>query len=270
MSVRGFSNSIGSYVPSWLAKRLNANVGYRFIWSMVVQLDVMMQGIVEGLQAPWPGVGTPTAFSAIGSSRGILRGETETDASYAARLIAWLDTWTNAGAAEVLASQIHYWLGNNPMVRIVNRSGQWVTCNTDGSITKTVAAWDWDSVSNPERSGFWSEIWIIVYPTEWAVTGSTLASLVGEWGVPGAQLGNGHKVPRIAVQTILGLVSTWKGAHDFVRGIIWSYDATLFDPASPVPGDPDGTWGNYMKYSGGVGVPARNANARYWEPEPTG
>jgi hypothetical protein len=264
MTMKGFRDSFREYTPSWLQNRPALNVAYRFLWSMIVPLDLMMQAIFEGLKAAWPGVGTPTAFPYIGRSRGILRGEAESDTSYATRLIAWLDTWKDAGSDAVLAGQIQSYLGNTPMVRIVDRAGHWTTIASDGTVTTNDAAWDWDSHSNPERAGYWSELWIIVYPTEWAITGTTLASLVGLWGT-GTGLGTGHAVPRAAVDAILSLVATWKGAHTYVRAIIWSYDGTLFDPTNP-GSLPDGYWGNWSKNVSGNRRPSRSSSARYWVP----
>lgn len=263
MSQRGFRDSFQRYIPKWLANRLGQNVGYRFLYALIMPLDVMMQGVLEGVQAAFPGYGTPTALPLIGRSRGILRGEAESDDSYAARQRAWLDAWTEAGASKRIAREIHAYLANSPMVRIVDRSGNWVTVAADGTLTTTHAAWDWDSISNPERAGDWSDLWIIVYPCEWPITG-TLGSRAGVW--PPRGIGTGHQVSRTAVQAILGIVAQWKGAHTYVRGIIWSYDATLFDPASPVSGDPDGKWGKWGKPVGSTVRPARNTSCRYWIP----
>jgi hypothetical protein len=267
MSVRGFRDSFRSYIPLWLANRPDRNVGYKLLYSIFLPLDWLMQGIVEGLQAQWPGLGTPTALPMIGRSRAIGRGEAESEASYAQRLIRWLDMHIDAGASKVLAAQIHYYLANTPVVRIVDRAGQWTTVAQDGSITQTTAPWDWDSKSNPERAGHWWDLWIIVYPCEWPTTGTNLASLVGVWGAR-TGVGIGHEVPRAAVQAILALVAQWKGAHTWVRAIVWSYDPSLFDPLNPsAPGNPDGTWGEWSKNVNGTEVPARNPTCRFWEPE---
>lgn len=261
MNVKGFRDSFRAYIPAWLANRLEKNVGYRFLYALIVPFDVMMQGIVEGLQAAWPGVGTPTATPMIARMRGLLQGESESIAHFAARCIKWLDTYEDCGSDEQLVTQIHEYLGNSPMVRIVDRAGQWTTIASDGTISKANAAWDWDSISNPERTGYWSDLWIIVYPTEWAVTG------VGDL-VMSHELGIGHAVPRVAVQAILGLVAQWKGAHTRVRAIVWSYDAALFDPSNiSHPGNPDGHWGRWGKRISGDSVPARNTTCRYWIPD---
>jgi hypothetical protein len=270
---RGFRHAIRSYVPNWLSSRPELFVGFALLYVLAAVLDIFWEWSFQGLQAAFPGLGTPTALPLIGYSRGILRGEAETDASYASRLLPWITTWTGAASSIVLAQQIRAYLANHPTVRIVNRAGFWVTVDSGGTISTATSPWDWDSVSNPERNipGFpwWSDLWIIVYPTEWPITGTNLASLVGVWGTSQG-VGLGHQVPRSAVDAIRTLVGQWRGAHCWIEAIIWSYDATLFVPGSPVAGDPDGTWGNWHKLAGGVAVPARTGAAdgrvRFWIP----
>ena len=126
-------------------------------------MNALMEGLIEGLQAAYPGLGTPTALQYIGRGRGILRGRLDTDDTYAGKLRAWLDRWETAGSMQGLARELYEYLGLP--LRIVNRAGHWLSIDSLGIITTTQAMWDWDSVSHPERAGFWSEMWIIVYTT---------------------------------------------------------------------------------------------------------
>ncbi len=146
--------------PWWLSDRLEQGktVGYRYLWGMVSVLDELLEGQIQALQSPWPGKGTPTALPYIGRSRGILRGQADTYDEYAAKLRGWLDRWLAAGSQLAIAREIHDYLSDHPRVRVINRAGHWVTMNADGTVETSDAGWDWDSVSNPERSGFWSEL----------------------------------------------------------------------------------------------------------------
>ena len=178
----------------------------------------------------------------------------------------------------MLAQQIQSYLGNNPIVRIVDRAGNWVTANQDGTTTfQTDPAWDWDSVSNPERAGWWGDLWIIVTPAEWGVYTGGLAdpAFQATWGTT-TGFGLGHKVSRGAVSTILSLVSVWKGAHTWVEAIIFSSNTGMFQPGNlGLNGNPDGTWGHWSKTVAGVQIQARTTaipamsgggTVRYWEP----
>jgi hypothetical protein len=266
MTVVRLRDQLRKWVPWWLQdRRLSSGktAGFRFLWVMVATLDAFLEWILQGLQAAWPGKGTATALPFIGRSRGIIRGVSDTDASYVARLIAWLDKWKNAGSQLQLAIELHEYIAGNPMVRIVNRAGQWVTVAADGSVTRTNAAWDWDSISNPERAGFWSELWVIVYPTPWALRGGSLGSLTGYDG-----FSLGHLASIVEWDAIKTIIAQWKSAHTYVRAVIWTSDVTLFDPAVPAS-KPNGLWGQWS-VAGGTGTrvaSSRNlTTCRYWEP----
>lgn len=255
------------WVPWWLSDRRFSSgktVGFRYLWAMIACFDAITQWILEGLLAAWPGAGTLTALSLIGRSRGIIRGQTDTDVEYASKLRQWLDKWAAAGSARQLAIELHEYLGNRPRVRIVTRAGFWVTVATDGTVTTTQAAWNWDGTSNPERSGYWSEMWVIIYPTQWAVN-PTVYGTGRSWGL-GDGFGIGHKVSRIEYDAVRGLLNQWKSAHTRISAVVWTSDATLFDPATPAS-LPNGAWGDWSVGGTGARVPnSRNlTTCRYWE-----
>lgn len=280
MGVRGFRSRLLQWGPIWLGNRLGLNTGYKILYSGALVLDIAMKAMIEGVRCWYPGllvappgqalVDWTSSLQYAARSRGYIQGENESPESFAARMINWRTDWENAGSSEVLAKEIQAYLGNTPTVRIVDRSGFWVSIAPDGTITTANAAWDWDSVSNPERVGWWSDLWIILYPCEWPISGTQLSDLVGLWGTY-TGYGTGHQVDRVAVSAIQQLVAQWKGAHSFVEAILWSYDATLFVPGTPALGDPDGTWGNWAKEVAGALVPARtgasDGRVRYWTPD---
>lgn len=266
MSVNRFRDQLRGWVPWWLSDRhysTGESVGFRYLWSMVATLDCYMEYALEGLMAAWPGTGTPTALPLIGRSRGILRGQEDTDAIYASKLQGWLTKWAGAGTQRQLAVEVHEYLGNAPMVRVVNRAGHMVTVASNGTITTADIAWNWDGTSNPERSGFWSELWVIVYPTQWI--------LAGTWGDgdtynTSSGLGWGHGCSRQESDAVRGIVAQWKAAHSRVRCVTWTSDAALFDPTNP-SSLPDGNWGQWGIASGSSYIPSdRNeASCRHWE-----
>jgi hypothetical protein len=259
-------DQLRTWGPWWLSDRHYTNgktVAFRFLWTMIATLDCYLEYVLQALLAAWPGAGTPTALPLIGRSRGIMRGQADTDEEFQAKLRAWLEKWAGAGTQRQLAIEIHEYLGNHPRVRVVNRAGRMVTVNADGTVTTAQIDWDWDSVSHPERAGFWSELFVIVYPTQWAHAGTWGDGSL--WG-DGAGLGIGHDVTRVEVDAIKGIVEQWKAAHSKVRAIIWTSDATLFDPAVPAS-LPDGEWGSWGTTGGGSRVPSHRdtTSCRYWE-----
>lgn len=261
-----FRENLQNRVTWWLSDRhltTGESTGYRYLWVIHAVFDATMQYVLEGLQAAWPGVGTPTALPLIGRSRGITRGEADTDATFGGKLRSWFDKWPNAGSMRQLAIEIHEYLGNAPRVRIVNRAGFMLTVAADGTVTTAQCAWDWDSVSNPERASHWWDLWIIVYPTQWALADNWGT---GVWGA-GDGGGLGHQAMRQAVDAIKGIIGQWKSAHTNVRAVIWTSDSALFDPATPAS-LPDGEWGNWGTTGAGARVAShRNlTTCRYWEP----
>lgn len=271
----GWRSIFTRWIPWWFSDRVEDGfaVAYRILWTVVATLDGLQEIALQGIFAAWPGFGTPTALAMIGRSRGMIRGMSESDASYAKRLREWLTRWQTAGSQHNLIAAFHEYVLGNPRGFIVNRAGQRVSIAADGTLTEDVIAWDWDSLSNPERNAspshatFWSELWIVVYATPWAVSAATWPDLA--WG--NHETGLGHLVPRADVDAIKGLLEagpSQHSAHSCVRCVIWSYDDTLFDSSTPAT-MPDGTWGHW---SYAVGNAARHRSGRfrscrYWEPE---
>ncbi len=270
MTVLRFRDTLSRYVVPWLSERpgrlLGRTVGYRYLRTMTSQLDAIADVALDALQAPWPGRGTPTALPSIGRSRGMIRGQGESDGDYAARMIPWLDRARQYGSMLAVGRAVHEYLANRPRVRVYNRAGFCTEiAQTTGAVTKYEAgstSWDWDSVSNPERSGFWWDLWICVYPTQWADSG-----LWGDgrfWGARDS--GIGHVVSRVEVDALKSEIEQYKSAHSHVRAVIWTSDETLFDPTSPAT-QPDGTWGQWSLPGSDPRVPGgRNTTScRYWE-----
>lgn len=250
-------------VPNWLSNRSGKNVGFSLLWVIALASDFLVQTALEGFRAALPGIGTSTALSLIGASRGLIQGRVETDAAFALRLQAWLTTWENAGQDQELANEVRTYLGGSTVVRVVNRRGHFVTANADGtfSIFNDVD-WggDWDGTSNPGNSTHWSDIWLIVYPDPTYDTYTSIHDASWDFGnTGGTALGLGHKVPRAQRDAILQIVSAWKGAHTYVQAIIWSDNPALFVPGSlPTAGNPNGTWGGWSYPT----VPGRQTGVR--------
>lgn len=269
-TARGLRNALKSLVPNWLANRRGKNTGFKFLWSSAVVADAGVETMLEGYRAALPGVGTPTALSLIGQSRGLIQGELEADDAYALRLQGWLDYWPNAGSDEQLAMALQTYLGNNLKVRIISRNGTVVTIDELGVSSKlTGTAWNWDATGDPVRASWWSDIWIVVYiDARWGTyTDLSDPDWEGAWGTYGGW-GTGHKVGRQSVDNILSIVAEFKGAHTFVQSIIFCPNTTTFNPPGFVsPDDPNGFWAWFSRLSGVAQITARaDDGIRYWMP----
>lgn len=264
-----FRDAIRSYVTPWLSDRPTSQRtgGFRFLWAMVAPLDAAADVLVQGLAARFPGVGTPTALPYIGRSRGITRGRVDTDASYAAKLLTWLDRHKGAAKDDRLLLEVQEYLGTSSRIRLFRRrNGACTTLAPDGTISRVASsAWDWDSVSHPERntagSPWWSDFWLVIYTPPYALRPGTMA------GITDDGLALGHTAPMAEVDTLKGILAQFKGAHECIRAVIWTTDAALFDPSTPAS-LPAGTWGAWSSRGSGARVASgRNyTTCRYWEP----
>ncbi len=271
---RNLRNALKSIIPNWLADVPGLNVGFAFLFIIALMGDLFIEAMLEGVFAAWPGKGTPTALALVGQSRGFTRGEAETDASYAERLRGWLDVWPNAGSDEVLARLIHIYLGSNLKVRVVDRKGQFTTIDTDGTVSFTTdATWNWDATDIPERLTWCSDVWVIVYvtdgrwPTYYSLSDPAFISAFGH----ADGVGVGHEVPRAVPNDILSIISVFKGAHNWVEALVFTTDTAAFVPGSLGVTYPNGTWGFWSRYAGGVQSRARandtaGGTVRYWIP----
>lgn len=271
--IRKFRDTFRDYVPEWLQDRPGLSVGFRTLWGIISPLDAIFEAMFQGWRASIPGENY-TASPHIGRTRGIIRGADDTEADYAARLRRWLSIWQEAGRTACYARQIHEVFPGRPRVRVVSRHGTWVTVNADGSESVVYdVPLNWDSLSHPERldmTKWWSEVWIIIYADPWAYSGTT----IGDSNLlTGRLTGVSHLCRQEDVDTMKTILDSFKGAHTYVRAIIWSKDPAAFDPANP-GSLPNGRWGGWSIDSGRdtagfgsrVASPRNSTTTQYWEP----
>lgn len=264
------SLSSGSYLPKWLTNRVASSAGFKLLWVLTLQLDIMVEYAIQGIQAAWPGHGTPTALPLIGQSRGIPQGPHESDDAYAAHLQQWLSIWSNAGSESTLAQEVQRYLtpASGPLltVQVVTRRGFTYTANPDGTITESSRAWNWDGVAGwidgfamhtpAEVSGWWSDLWILVAPDPFVrYTSFTDPAWLAAWAAPNSgQVALGHEAPQTTSDGLISVIAAMKGAHQYVRAVIFCASVTTFAPG--------GTFGNNTVN----GTITRDRTARYWEP----
>lgn len=278
---RRFRDTVDAIVPVWLRNRPGFDVGYRTLWGGLAILDGLFDILLAGQRGARPGHGmdepglaVTSALPLVGASRGIIRGEDDTEEEFAEKLRAWLDEHRNMASQEVLAHVIHGYVSGHPRVRVIQQGSParglpiWITVEQDGTVTTTEASWDWDSISNPDRNNpdepHWSDIWIVVYPAY-----AHRPNVYGDgtkWG--GDRWGIGHLVNRQAFDALLGQLGYWKGAHTRIRAILWAQQDGDYNPDGSGL-QPDGTWGRWSMLDGsGNSVPSGRDRTytRYWEP----
>lgn len=263
-------------VPWWLSDRTQTgpgvNVGWTVLWTMTSSLDQAIEHCLQSLEAAWPGIGTSDALAIIARDRSMLQGRSETTPEFVARLGEWLDRARQLGSMLSVARAVHEYLRGKPRVRVVDRAGQWLTVNEDGSVETREpdpTTWDWDSVSHPERAGHWWNLWVIVDPPSDAGAGEGEWPDSGTWGdgeLWGGTLGFGHDSEVEEYDAIMSLLEQHRSFHTFIRCVIFTDDAAALDPDDPMT-LPDGTWGSWsLPGSDPLVAGGRDTDFRYWEP----
>ena len=254
---RVLSDGLDRLLPWWVRNRPQFKRGYNVVRAFAEVCDDQIDDLIEGIQSAWPGRGTPTALSQIGATRGIVRGLSDTDDDYAGRERGWLDRYPRMGSDEAIARELHEYLRSRPMIRVVDRHGQWTEINASGVLRTFTAAWDWDSISHPTAATDRpTDIWIIIYASY--AHQPNWAALDGSHGIGHTSLPNER-------EQAISIIKQWKPAHNFVRCVIFADSPSALNPEASV-GIPDGRWGYWGKDDGSGGrVKARSTAFRYWE-----
>jgi hypothetical protein len=267
---------------------LQAEWAQKLLYVLSVGFDANLEKLVQGVHDHMPtAAATPTALQYTGADRLVLRGLTETDASYAARQQRALDDWALAGNAwSVLAQARGYVLTSDPRALAVSstwsnvgvcKSSQWDVLADAASLdsppahslydTGSVGNWDWDSASPSDGSwGWWRWYLVLDYAD---VAGAAWIGPSGKWGSAGKWAASGFAwgvdKPSLVGKSIKLIARQWKS--QWCHWCVINLDPALFDSAAPAGGgvNPDGKFGRWSKVVGGVYVRARFSDARYFE-----
>lgn len=257
--------------PRWLTEGEGGLIGY----SLDLVKDAYAERLRWGLLARFPQnspttTGPADALAALGRDRRVIRGINETLASYALRLLRWLDDRKQAGNAFALMQKLAEYTGPLPRFRTVDSRGNWYTRNPDGTTSYALnrANWDWDGRPTDTISGKarWSRFWVIIYPNGLWTEGKNWGDTARPgWGTDVVTWGSTATADEVA--TIRALIADWKPANARCVNVILAFDNASFDPTEAVsdPGMPNGLWEHWSRNVGGVQVPARLSTARYWD-----
>lgn len=169
-----FAATFLSVVPPWLRR----TVGGALVESIGVQLDAETDRNVDGVNLRFPSADRPTALGYLGRERRIIRGPAESDASYAARLLIWLDSHAIRGGPYALLTQLHaYFLDSmNVPIRLIASSGLRHSMDANGTIVRDTIDWNADG----EYPNKWARIWLLFQINDTVID----VPLLDESGVP--------------------------------------------------------------------------------------
>lgn len=133
-----FRDRVKRIVPPWL-RRFWAS---RIMYSFAIFFDLLVDAVTAGVHLRFPGYYSEETLAFIGRGRRIPRGPNESAASYALRLVTWLDAHGTRGGPYSMLQQLHaFWGGAFPMF-ILYPSGMRYSLATDGTITRDVVDWE--------------------------------------------------------------------------------------------------------------------------------
>lgn len=293
--------------PPW-AKAVK-RVHWWSLWRLAaVLVDTLIEGVYQGRKAGMPNAvdlpGVPgyggfedvASLDYIGRDRGVYHGLTEPPTDYAERLRKYIDAdaggWAAAGLVSGVLEQLAGILGPTPpLMRIVNRQGEWWTRYQDGSYTQHhvtlpcmhyaldgttsivsghAHAWDWDSATEPPpvTQGDPGDWWLILYAplnTPYGtITDQTFDApgIVGDlWNDPTTQAfapspwaGTvGTNAPIVLVDLIRSVIAQRACAGFRCLWIVVAFDPDSFEPlGTSAAAYPDGHWGQHSKFDSGT------------------
>jgi hypothetical protein len=276
MTYRAALSSLGW--PKWLVRETTTlpdgtviEHENRALYAIVTVFDELSERVRLGVEARFPGLGASDARAQTGRDRRVLRGPAESDDAYDGRQIRAVDDQRVKGSPDALLEQVFGYLSPFAVrLRTVDNSGNWVTRDPDGTITRNYyeANWGWD---DQPISRVWGRYWLIIYPgatglcTDAGVYGTSDGQVYGEAGATW-----GTSLSQDQVSALRQLAIEWRPEGVMPQWIIIAFDDASFDPATP-PGAPlpDGLWGPWGQPADGAPVAQyRLQSARYIDVDP--
>lgn len=247
-------------LPFWLRAANSGRLGY----AIVSVLDAIVEHLWEGIVERFPEFASEEGLEALGRDRRIVRGPSESIASYRLRLIGWREAWRNAGTIVGMLAQTRlYFAPDYVRMRIVSGNAthaRWTTIepdNTRSYLRTTSPVWDWDSaqpyVSPLARASRWH---LIVYPGPAYAVRGTLE-------VPSSTGSVGSTFTVQQGIDILEIANSFRQAGARPWGLIMAFDPASFNPDGSSSYYPDGTW--YRDRNVATGLFTKDPTARYYE-----
>lgn len=195
-----FRDRVKRIVPPWLRRFW----GSRVLYSLVIFFDLLVDAATTAVHLRFPGYHSDETLAYSGRGRKIPRGPNEDAATYAARLVNWLDSHGTRGGPYSMLDMLHqYWGGAFPMF-IVYPSGRRYSLAIDGTITRDAVDWP---ITETDKTGRW---WLFMHWPDDSVLDD------GTWDDPGAWSDGGVWDSALTVEEIeeiRAVPEAWNTAH---------------------------------------------------------
>lgn len=201
-------------LPRWLRGTYAGRIAY----AIGQHADTILDLTIDGLHSWFPGLTTDYNLDAHGRQRRIRRGLSESDVTYAARLLRWLDDHPQRGGPYAMLRQLHaFYAPSNFRIELVNISGRRYLMQSNGTITRDDLPTSGDPIYwAPDNPAKWARWWLFLFVPD-------PPDNEGLWGDPGLWGDGGlWGVELTAEELDLYQVvpSEWKAAHAEGRVVI--------------------------------------------------
>lgn len=214
-------DTIRRIVPRWLQGR----IGYAILYACAIHMDAIIEATQLSVKLRFPGRVGYQSLDRIGRDRRMRRGVAEADATYAARLTAWLDNHITRGNAYTMLRQIHtHFAPNNFRVELINYTGRRYTMDANGDITRDDVSWT--PPGDPAKKFRWWLFYFLPDPP----------SNDGFWGDPGVWGDGGYwgvGMTKEEIDAYRLIPSEWNALHATNSTLMLLGDAEQFDSYTP-------------------------------------
>lgn len=235
MALITFRDTVKQICPRWLRN----GWAEKLMYAIAIQLDALMDALVFGIMARFPGAYTPESLPLLSRERRILRGRNETDAVHANRLKFWLDDHPLRGGPYGMLGQLKAHFAADPFpIQLVYYSGRRFSMDVDGVVTRDDIVWSPDA-----NTAKWARWWLFY---EWP----TPIGDDGLWGDAGTYGDGGVWGSDLTVAEVTDLRAVpreWNAAHAIGRLVLIPAGAELW-------GNPEGLWGDAGVWGGAAPV----------------
>jgi hypothetical protein len=201
--LKTFRDTLEQIVPTWLL----GYVGKRYLYAHSLLVDAFGDALLSGVQTRFPGYYSNESLPIIGKERRILRGLSESDAAYAARLTQWLTDHAHRGSALAMLDQLYlHYQPDTFRIVLIARNGLTYDMAADGTITRYVLS-DWSPDATPDR---WAQWWLFYFTDTW-----------------------GDSPSADDVSDIAAIPTAWNAAHALGNVMVFFTGAEMFDGFAP-------------------------------------
>lgn len=199
-------DTIAKITPWWL----HGFRVLRILYVLALHIDAIGEMLIQGIRRRFPNVDSADSLAAIGRDRRIRRGRLEPDATYASRLLRYLDDHARRGGPYAMLAQLYAHYAQAPFpIDLTYLGGTNYHLDTAGVITRTtISAFVPDA--DPRRGRWWL---FLHWP--YALTADGLWSDPGVWDDGGVW---DSSLPAADVTDLRLLPNEWGNGHS--RGTI--------------------------------------------------